>query len=64
VPVPDSVSVVVVNRSVGHADEVEDAVVKVSLAELTPVGMAVSEDSITELAVEVTTTTELPESEW
>jgi hypothetical protein len=55
---------VVVNRSVGHADEVEDAVVKVSLAELTPVGMAVSEDSITELAVEVTTTTELPESEW
>jgi hypothetical protein len=61
VPVPDSVSVVVVNRSVGHADEVEDDVVKVSLAD---VGMAVPEDSLVELAVEVTTTTELPESEW
>jgi hypothetical protein len=64
VPVPDSVSVVVVNRSVGHADEVEDAVINVSLAEVTPVGIAVAEDSIVELAVEVTTTTELPESEW
>jgi hypothetical protein len=53
-----------VNRSVGHAEAAEaaeDTVVKASLAD---VGMAVPEDSTAELAVEVTTTTELPESEW
>jgi hypothetical protein len=61
VPVSVSVAVVVVKRPVGHADEVEDDVIKVSLAD---VGMAVPEDSIVEPAVEVTTTTELPESEW
>jgi hypothetical protein len=61
VPVVDSVSVVVVNRSVGHTDEVEDAVAEVSV---TLVGMAVAEDSVAKLVEEVTTTTELPDSEW